>query len=110
MRACARKSVLTPHYRDAAREAIASSWVFKPFDPVVVNIFVECALHETPTGEVKLKMPVVHECIAYVDQYCVSEAFELLGKLDDRVELRWVVAGRLSDLCVLYNDVGHVQR
>ena len=75
--------------------------MFKTFDPAVIDVYVECALHDTPGGEVRLKLPVVHECMTYADQYSMIEAFELLGRLDPQVELRFVVGGKLSALCVL---------
>ena len=64
----------------------------------MIGVYVQCALYDAPGGDVKLKMPVVHECITYADQRAMTESFELLSKLDERVELRWVIAGRFSTL------------
>ena len=88
--------------REEARKEIASSWVFKPFHPSVVDIYIECALYDAPSGEVRLKMPVVYESSVYVDQYAMAEVFELLQSLDERVELHWVFGSRLTALYVFH--------
>ena len=85
-------------YSEVAHDSLAFYRLFKEFDPQAVDIYVQCALYDAPGSEVRLKMPVVHECITYTDQRAMVESFELLHKLDEQVELRWVIPGRLSAL------------
>ncbi|CDO74601.1 hypothetical protein BN946_scf184586.g6 [Trametes cinnabarina] len=82
--------------RDEARRQFAATPFFAAWDPTVLDIYVECGLHEAQDGQVKLKMPGIQEAVCFAENHVPQETFELLSKLDERVELRWLVAGKLS--------------
>ncbi|KAI0827409.1 Alpha/Beta hydrolase protein [Trametes gibbosa] len=69
---------------------------FQAWDPAVLDVYLECGLYETTDGKVKLKMPRIQEAICFSENYAPFECFELLSTLDERIELRWLVAGRLT--------------
>ncbi|KAI0325516.1 alpha/beta-hydrolase [Cubamyces sp. BRFM 1775] len=81
--------------REEARQQFAASPFFKVWDPAVLDIYVECGLYETHDGQVKLKMPGIQEAVCFAENHTPYETFELLAGLDERVELRWLVAGKL---------------
>ena len=61
---------------------------------------MQSALYDAPDGQVRLKMPGVQEAACFAEEYASHETFELLDRLDTRVETRWLVAGKLPPMCV----------
>ncbi|KAI0634240.1 Alpha/Beta hydrolase protein [Trametes polyzona] len=81
--------------REEAMKQFSATPFFRAWDPAVLQIYVECGLYESPDGQVRLKMPGVQEAVCFAENYAPFECFELLAGLDERVELRWLVAGKL---------------
>ncbi|KAL1948465.1 hypothetical protein VTO73DRAFT_12540 [Trametes versicolor] len=82
--------------REEALQQFSVIPFFAAWDPAVLKIYVECGLHAGPDGQLKLKMPGVQEAVCFAENYAPFECFELLSGLDERVELRWLVAGKLT--------------
>ena len=61
----------------------------------MLDIYIECGLYEADDGQVKLKMPGIQEAVCFAENHAPYETFELLAGLDERIELRWLVAGKL---------------
>ncbi|KAI0649944.1 Alpha/Beta hydrolase protein [Trametes meyenii] len=81
--------------REEAHRQFAATPFFSAWDPATLAIYVECGLYDAEDGQVRLKMPGVQEGVCFAENYTPYETFELLAGLDERVELRWLVAGKL---------------
>ncbi|KAI0772830.1 Alpha/Beta hydrolase protein [Trametes elegans] len=81
--------------REEARQQFSAIPFFKAWDPAVLDVYVECGLHTAADGQTRLKMPGIQEAVCFAENYVPCETFELLPTLDERVELRWLVAGKL---------------
>ncbi|OSC99698.1 alpha/beta-hydrolase [Trametes coccinea BRFM310] len=81
--------------RDEARRQFSATPFFAAWDPTVLDIYVDCGLYDAPDGQVKLKMPGIQEAVCFTENHAPQETFELLATLDERIELRWLVAGKL---------------
>ena len=91
-------SILT-YYRCKSEEAhrqFAATPFFQAWDPAALAVYVASALYDAPDGTVKLKMPGIQEAVCFTETFAPSETFELLPKLDPRIETRWIVAGKLN--------------
>ncbi|KAI0800323.1 alpha/beta-hydrolase [Fomes fomentarius] len=84
--------------RDEAYKAFSATPFFQAWDSACLNIYVQCGLHDTPDGQVKLKMPGVQEAACFTEEYASYETFELLSELDEHVETRWLIAGKLPPI------------
>lgn len=85
--------------REEAFNSFQSSPFFKVWHPSVVRTYCDRGIHH-PAGEkgpAKLKMPGVQEAIVFVDTTTPTEVFQLLPMLDKRIELRWVMPGRVDN-------------
>ncbi|TBU22440.1 alpha/beta-hydrolase [Dichomitus squalens] len=82
--------------REEAYKTFASTPFFAAWDPAVLEIYVQCALYDAPDGRLKLKMPGLQEGICFAEARATYETFELLPTLDERIEARWLVAGKLD--------------
>ncbi|KAI0672322.1 Alpha/Beta hydrolase protein [Trametes maxima] len=82
--------------REEAHQQFAATPFFSAWDPATLAIYVECGLYDAEDGQVRLKMPGVQEGVCFAENYAPNETFELLAGLDERVELRWLVAGKLA--------------
>ncbi|KAI8989137.1 Alpha/Beta hydrolase protein [Trametes punicea] len=82
--------------REEAHRQFAATPFFAVWDPAVLDIYVECGLYEAQDGQIKLKMPGIQEAVCFAENHVPYETFELLATLDENVELRWLVAGKLS--------------
>ena len=85
-----------PLASEEAYRMFASTPFFAAWDPTALAVYVECALHDAPDGQVRLKMPGVQEALCFAEERATFETFELLPTLDARIELRWLVAGKLD--------------
>ncbi|KAI0372477.1 alpha/beta-hydrolase [Pilatotrama ljubarskyi] len=81
--------------REEAHRQFSAIPFFRAWDPAVLDIYVECGLYEAEDGQIKLKMPGIQEGVCFAENHVPYETFELLPTLDERVELRWLVAGKL---------------
>lgn len=93
---CTSTENLTRQNREEALQQFSAIPFFAAWDPAVLKIYVECGLHAGRDGQLKLKMPGVQEAVCFAENYAPFECFELLSGLDERVELRWLVAGKLT--------------
>ena len=91
-------SILTHCCRNSeeAHKQFAATPFFQAWDPAALAVYVACALYDAPDGTVKLKMPGIQEAVCFTETFSPSETFELLPKLDVRIETRWIVAGKLN--------------
>lgn len=63
----------------------------------MLEAYVEHGLTTDPTGGFTLKTPSVQEALIFASQsQFTSETWELLDRIDDRVELRWMMPGENS--------------
>jgi hypothetical protein len=67
---------------------------FAAWDPDVLKIYVEHGLASDPKGGFRLKMSAIQEAVVFADARVTCETWELLERLDERVELRWVMPGK----------------
>lgn len=87
---------VTRRSREEALQQFSAIPFFAAWDPAVLKIYVECGLYTGADGQLKLKMPGIQEAVCFAENYAPFECYELLSKLDERVELRWLVAGKLT--------------
>ncbi|KAG1737532.1 uncharacterized protein EDB91DRAFT_1055105 [Suillus paluster] len=84
--------------REEALRFFKASPFFGGWHPDALQLYVTCGLCEDSRGGVKLKMSGLHEALAFAGRNIRSfEAWELLEKVDERIELRWVVPGKPGD-------------
>ncbi|KAI1787261.1 alpha/beta-hydrolase [Ganoderma leucocontextum] len=81
--------------REEAYRMFASTPFFAAWDPAALEVYVQCALYDAPDGQVRLKMPGMQEAICFAEERATFETFELLPTLDERIELRWLVAAKI---------------
>ncbi|EGO01085.1 hypothetical protein SERLA73DRAFT_72055 [Serpula lacrymans var. lacrymans S7.3] len=83
--------------REEALRTFKASPLFAAWHPDVLQLYVDYGLTDTPEGEVKLKMSGMHEALSFANDLASNETWELLEKLDKKIELRWIVPGRPTD-------------
>ena len=84
-------------HREEAHRLFSQSPFFAAWDPEVLDIYVECGLY-TPSNaqgqnEARLKMPGYQEAVVFGERRVGQEVFEMLPGLDERIPIRWIVAG-----------------
>ena len=120
-------------YREEARRLFSHSPFFTAWDPAVLDIYIECGLyspsetHPIPPNdtiqdgkelapledelpkdkkhEVRLKMPGYQEAVVFCERRVGHEVFETLPKLDERIPIRWIVAGKDANTYVSLSSV-----
>lgn len=83
--------------REEALRSFKASPFFGTWHPDTIQLYVTYGLCKNPQGGVKLKMSALHEALVFVDRIGANEAWELLEKVDERIELRWIVPGKPED-------------
>ncbi|KAG1888333.1 Alpha/Beta hydrolase protein [Suillus subluteus] len=83
--------------REEALRSFKASPFFRAWHPDTLQLYVTYGLCEDSQGGVKLKMSGLHEALLFVDRIGSNEAWELLEKVDERIELRWIVPGKPED-------------
>ncbi|KAG2125806.1 hypothetical protein DEU56DRAFT_743431 [Suillus clintonianus] len=83
--------------REEALRSFKASPFFGTWHPDILRLYVTYGMYEDPEGGVKLKTSGLHEALVYADLKGKHEAWELLEKIDERIELRWVVPGKPTD-------------
>ncbi|KAG1723855.1 hypothetical protein EDB19DRAFT_1898004 [Suillus lakei] len=68
--------------REDAFRSFKSSPMFSAWHPDVLQLFVDYGLYECGSGSVRLKTPPIHEAI------------ELMERLDENIELLWILPGK----------------
>lgn len=86
---------------DEALRLFKASPFFGAWHPDVLQLYVTYGLCEDPRGGVKLKMSGLQEALVLADGKAVIEAWELLERIDERIELRWIVPGKSTELYVI---------
>jgi len=111
------KTGLTSSYRAAALESFLKVPFFSRWDKRVLRAYVDFGMTEDEVnGGVRLKTSgyqVSHnhlhiyaisldyppkEAAVFAERRIAMEVYELLAQLDDRIELRWIMAGRENGL------------
>jgi hypothetical protein len=89
---------------EEALRLFKASPFFGAWHPDVLQLYVTYSLCGDSQGGVKLKMSGIQEALVLANRVPANEAWELLERLDERVELRWVVPGKPTDKgCVIPN-------
>ncbi|KAG1819245.1 uncharacterized protein BJ212DRAFT_80849 [Suillus subaureus] len=83
--------------REEALRSFKASPFFRAWHPDTLQLYVTYGLCEDSQGGVKLKTSALHEALVFVDHIGSNEAWELLEKVDERIELRWIVPGKPED-------------
>ncbi|KAG2126603.1 Alpha/beta hydrolase family-domain-containing protein [Suillus clintonianus] len=95
--------------REEAWNLLRASPFFRAWHPDTLQLYVTYGLCEDSQGGVKLKMSGLHEALATVDRIAPNEAWELLEKVDERIELRWIVPGKAEDKGVMGEEATRVR-
>lgn len=64
---------------------------FAAWHPSVLQCYVDYALVDNSEGGVRLKMSGLQEGLAFTNRALPWETWVLLDKLDERIELRWII-------------------
>ncbi|KAG1737531.1 Alpha/beta hydrolase family-domain-containing protein [Suillus paluster] len=83
--------------REEALRSLKASPFFGGWHPDVLRLYVTYGICEDSQGGVKLKTSGLHEALVFGGRVGSYEAWELLSKVDERIELRWVVPGKPGD-------------
>ena len=70
---------------------------FGAWRPDVLRLYATYGLCEDSQGGVKLKTSSLQEAFVYADPLGANETWELLDRVDNRIELRWIVPGKPTD-------------
>ncbi|KAG1728505.1 Alpha/beta hydrolase family-domain-containing protein [Suillus paluster] len=81
--------------REDALRSFKSSPMFSTWHPDVLRLYVDHGLYEDASGCVRLKTSPVHEALIYANPRASREAWESLERLEENIELLWVVPGKL---------------
>ncbi|KAG1739565.1 Alpha/Beta hydrolase protein [Suillus lakei] len=95
--------------REEALRSFKASPFFRAWHPDILRLYVTYGMCEDPEGGVKLKMSGVHEALVFADTMGKFEAWELLSKIDERIELRWVVPGKPTDKGIMGEQATRVR-
>ncbi|KAG1859214.1 Alpha/Beta hydrolase protein [Suillus subluteus] len=82
--------------REDALRSFKSSPMFSAWDPDVLRLYVDFGLYEDESGCVRLKTPPIHEALVLANPRASRETWELMEKLDENIELLWVLPGKPS--------------
>ncbi|KAG1859224.1 Alpha/beta hydrolase family-domain-containing protein [Suillus subluteus] len=80
--------------REDALRSFRSSPLFSAWHPDVLRLYVDFGLYEDESGCVRLKMPPVHEALVLANPRARRETWELIEKLDEKIELLWILPGK----------------
>ncbi|KAG2347253.1 hypothetical protein BDR05DRAFT_958745 [Suillus weaverae] len=73
-----------------------SSPMFSAWHPDVLRLYVDYGLYEDESGCIRLKMPPVQEALILANPRTSRETWELMEKLDEKIELLWILPGKPS--------------
>ncbi|OAX33191.1 alpha/beta-hydrolase [Rhizopogon vinicolor AM-OR11-026] len=82
--------------REEALRLFKASPFFGAWHPDALQLYLTYGLCEDSQGRVKLKMSSLQESLVLVDRTGPIEAWELLERVDERIELRWILPGKPS--------------
>ncbi|KAG1769848.1 Alpha/beta hydrolase family-domain-containing protein [Suillus occidentalis] len=88
--------------REDALRSFKSSRMFSAWHPDVLRLYVDYGLYEDESGCVRLKTPPVHEAAVLANPRASRETWQLMERLDEKIELLWILPGKESqDVSVL---------
>lgn len=97
----------TISHRKEALHLFRQSPFFRAWHPSVVDAYVQHALVPDPVrGGVTLKQTPEQEACVFADSFLSSEIYDQLDRLDEGVELMWIMPGK--DGCVPRSSAGFV--
>jgi hypothetical protein len=70
--------------------------MFSAWHPDVLRLYVDYGLYEDESGCIRLKTPSVHEAIVLANPRASRETWQLMEKLDEKIELLWILPGKES--------------
>ncbi|KAG1733289.1 Alpha/beta hydrolase family-domain-containing protein [Suillus lakei] len=82
-----------PSRKDALR-SFKSSRMFSAWHPDVLRLYVDYGLYEDESGCARLKTSPVHEALVLANPRASRETWELMEKLDEKIELLWILPGK----------------
>ncbi|KAG2040698.1 Alpha/Beta hydrolase protein [Suillus americanus] len=91
--------------REDALRSFKSSPTFSVWHPDILRLYVDFGLYEDESGCVRLKMPPVHEALLTANTRTRRETWELMEKLDEKIELLWILPGKSSKDATMLVDV-----
>lgn len=91
--------------REDTLRSFQSSPVFSAWHPDVLCLYVDFGLYEDETGCVRLKTPPVHEALVLANPQASRETWELIEKLDEKIELLWILPGNPTQKVLLHIEV-----
>jgi len=77
--------------REEAYSLLSKSPFFGAWDPDVLRIYVEYALVEDASGQVRLKCANLQEAAAFADENRSFEAWSAVPHIDARIPVKWLV-------------------
>ncbi|KAH7911504.1 Alpha/beta hydrolase family-domain-containing protein [Hygrophoropsis aurantiaca] len=80
--------------REEALQLFKASPFFAAWHPDVLQLYVDYGLTEDSEGGVRLKMSGLHEALVFANDRTSAEVWELLEKLDEDIELKWILPGK----------------
>lgn len=83
--------------REEAHRLLKQSPFFATWDSDVLKLYVEHGLYPDPDGGVRLKTSGVQEAICFAQSPTSYEVWAMMDKLDERIELKWIVPGKAED-------------
>lgn len=73
---------------------------FRAWDPRALKAYIECGTYPLlDSGRnpiIRLKMPSSQEALLFSERHTAFEVWHRLPKLDERIELRWIVPGKME--------------
>ncbi|KAG0698300.1 Alpha/beta hydrolase family-domain-containing protein [Suillus ampliporus] len=81
--------------REDALRSFKSSPMFSSWHPDVLRLYIDYGLYEDASGCVRLKMSAINEALVYANPRASRETWESMERLDENIELLWVVPGKL---------------
>ncbi|KAG1778746.1 Alpha/Beta hydrolase protein [Suillus placidus] len=91
--------------REDAFRSFKSSPMFSAWHPDVLRLYVDYGLYEDESGCVRLKMHPVQEALVMANPRTSRETWELMEKLDEKIELLWILPGKPSQDVLMLVEV-----
>ncbi|KAG1737510.1 uncharacterized protein EDB91DRAFT_1290408, partial [Suillus paluster] len=95
--------------REHALRSFKASPFFGAWHADTLQSYVTYGLCDDSQGGVKLKMSGLHEALVFADHMGSHEAWELLERVDEQIELRWVVPGKPKDKGIMGEQATRVR-
>ncbi|KAF9517112.1 hypothetical protein BS47DRAFT_1314716 [Hydnum rufescens UP504] len=86
--------------REEAKALFLRNPFFNVWVPEVLDLYVQYALTDISPSEgggVRLKMNGFQEAVCFADEQAARETYQLLGGLDEKVKIKWIMARSSSN-------------